>query len=171
MLLSDKIKILRTLEGSLRGLNRPISKSEIVRLIHEELGESISQAYLSQLESGKRPHMTEKTRDLLSRFFKVHPGFFVSDPVGFHTNLTSVELSEERLDEWMRAGAEQFENEDGDLAAALRILADHEATRELVLLVAELVGSPETLNRLKSALRTPSVSRKSKNGRERRTPE
>jgi transcriptional regulator with XRE-family HTH domain len=153
MLLSEKLKILRSLEGSLRGLNRPLSKSEIVRLIEEELGEKISQAYLSQLETGKRPHMTEKTRDLLSRFFKVHPGFFVADPEGFHTNLTSVQIREERLDDWLLEGAEKFAYEDLELAAALRVLAGHDATRDLVLLVSELLANPDTIERLRSALR------------------
>lgn len=156
MLLSEKLKILRKLEGTLRGLNRPITKSEIVRLIREEHGESISQAYLSQLESGKRPHMTEKTRELLSRFFRVHPGFFVSDPEGFNTNLTAFGVSEERVDDWLRESADRFWADDLELATALRELADHESTRELVLLVAELVQHPEMIRRLRQAL-TPLV--------------
>lgn len=162
MLLSEKLIILRKLEGTLRGLNRSITKSEIVRLIEAELGESISQAYLSQLESGKRPHMTEKTRDLLSRFFRVHPGFFVSDPEGFHTNLTSFGVSEERVDDWLREGADRFWADDLELANALRALADHDATRELVLLVAELVRYPETMERLREALRSGAQPGKSK---------
>jgi transcriptional regulator with XRE-family HTH domain len=154
MLLSEKLKVLRSLEGTLRGLNRPITKSEIVRLIQQELGENISQAYLSQLESGKRPHMTEKTRDMLARFFRVHPGFFVSDPEGFQTNIASLGVSEERLDDWLRDGADRFWSEDLELANSLRALADHEATRELVLLVSDLVRSPDTMHRLQSALAT-----------------
>lgn len=163
MQLSEKMKILRSLEGSLRGLNRPISKSEVVRLIQEELGESISGAYLSQLESGKRPHMTEKTRDLLSRFFKVHPGFFVADPEGFHTNLTTVQVREERLDDMLREDAKQLAREDAELAEALRSLADHDSTRELIMLVAELVRNPESMKRLKAALRSAEENRKANN--------
>lgn len=163
MLLSEKIKILRTLEGTLRGLNRPLSKSEIVRLIKEELGEGISQAYLSQLESGKRPHMTEKTRELLSRFFKVHPGYFVNDPEGFHTALTTVQVDEDKLDAWLLTGAEQLGTEDPDLAVALRTLAGHSTTRDLLLLLAELVRNPQELQRLNEAVRaTGANGRKSK---------
>jgi len=158
MQLSEKLKILRNLEGSLRGLNRPLSKSEIVRLISEELNESISQAYLSQLESGKRPHMTEKTRELLSRFFKVHPGYFVSDPEGFNTALTTVQLDEDKLDAWLLSGADQFSTEDPELAVALRILAGHNTTRELLMLLAELVRSPDQLRRLGEAVRAAAAS-------------
>ena len=41
---------------------------------------SISQSYLSQIESGARPHLTNDTRLLLSKFFKVHPGYLVTIP-------------------------------------------------------------------------------------------
>ena len=55
---------------------------ELARLIQKELGKSISQSYLSQIESGARPHLTNSTRMLLARFFKVHPGYLVDDPEG-----------------------------------------------------------------------------------------
>ena len=93
MKLSEKLELLRALEGNLRGYKRPLTKSEVARMVEEESGEKISIAYLSQLESGKRPHMTETTRELLARFYKVHPGFFVSDPEGFDPNVTSVPLT------------------------------------------------------------------------------
>src|SRR5258708_33851147 len=35
----------------------------------------ISQSYLSQIESGTRPHLTNTTRLLLAKFFKLHPGY------------------------------------------------------------------------------------------------
>src|SRR5579884_1499128 len=85
--LSEKIKHLRGVEGELRGLNRPMTQMEVVNAMKEELGETISQAYLSQLESGRRVHLTASTRDLLARFFKVHPGYLVSDPPDFSTDL------------------------------------------------------------------------------------
>src|SRR5258706_2141524 len=99
MKLSEKIKHLREVEGELRGLNRPMTQVEIVKAMQEELNESISQAYLSQLESNKRFHLTASTRDLLSRFFKVHPGYLVSDPPDFSTDLQSdmERSSEDRL--------------------------------------------------------------------------
>ena len=51
-----------------------MTQQETVRSIKKELGKSISQSYLSQIESGARPHLTNATRMLLARFFKVHPG-------------------------------------------------------------------------------------------------
>ena len=73
MTLGEKIRYLREVEGTLRGLNREISQQELARLIEKEQKKSISQSYLSQIESGARPHLTNSTRMLLARFFKVHP--------------------------------------------------------------------------------------------------
>src|SRR6059058_4449754 len=80
MHLSEKIKHLRQVEGELRGLSRAMTQMEVVKAMQEELHESISQAYLSQLEGGKRVHLTASSRDLLAKFFKVLPGYLVSDP-------------------------------------------------------------------------------------------
>ena len=116
MELGEKLVLLRALEGNLRGLNRALTKSELVRLIREEQGEAISQAYLSQLESGKRPHMTEKTRELLARFFKVHPGYLVSDPEGYDTQLTALPPPPEvRVDEWLEQSSDSFRSQDPEL--------------------------------------------------------
>src|SRR5258708_3009696 len=114
MKLSEKIKHLREVEGELRGLNRPMTQIEVVKAMQEELGESISQAYLSQLESGKRVHLTASSRELLSRFFKVHPGYLVSDPPDFSTDLLSADLfpeldqAEDRLGNWLAASAPEW---------------------------------------------------------------
>ena len=91
MKLGEKIRYLREVEGSLRGLGRPMTQLELVRAIRQELGtgKAISQSYLSQIENGARPHMTQSSRALLAKFFKVHPGFLVDDPEGYHTELTS----------------------------------------------------------------------------------
>ena len=87
MTLGEKIRYLREVEGSLRGLNRPLTQQELMKGIQAETGKKISQSYLSQIERGKRPHMTQSSRTLLARFFKVHPGFLVDDPEGYHTEL------------------------------------------------------------------------------------
>src|SRR5579875_2442273 len=98
MNLAEKIKHLREVEGELRGLNRPMTQIEIVKAMQEELHESISQAYLSQLEKSKRLHLTASTRDLLARFFKVHPGYLVSDPPDYSIDLmTDVQDDMDRL--------------------------------------------------------------------------
>ncbi|QBD81841.1 transcriptional regulator [Ktedonosporobacter rubrisoli] len=112
MNLAEKIKHLRQVEGELRGFNRPMTQMEVVKAMREELHVSISQAYLSQLESGKRLHLTASSRDLLSRFFKVHPGYLVSDPPDYSTNLlTDVENDADRLNTWLIASAEEWNTE------------------------------------------------------------
>ncbi len=78
--LAEKLKGLRALAGRWRGLERPLTQAELARAISETTGSTISQAYLSQLENGRRTHLTEKTRNQLATFFKVHPGYLVSDP-------------------------------------------------------------------------------------------
>src|SRR5580704_18862074 len=89
MRLGEKLRYLREVEGTLRGLGREMTQQEIVRAIKSELKQSFSQSYLSQIESGARPHLTNGTRMLLARFFKVHPGYLVDDPEGFQNELIS----------------------------------------------------------------------------------
>ncbi len=102
MKLGEKIRYLREVEGTLRGFDREISQLEIARLIQKESGKSISQSYLSQIESGARPHLTNGTRMLLARFFKVHPGYLVDDPEGFQNELISdLGALEDKLDLWL----------------------------------------------------------------------
>ena len=110
MNLAEKVKHLRGVEGELRGLNRPMTQMEVVKAMQEELGESISQAYLSQLEGSKRLHLTASSRELLSRFFKVHPGYLVSDPSDYSTDLlTDLGQDTDRLHNWLIAsGAEWY---------------------------------------------------------------
>src|SRR5260221_10773629 len=108
MNLSEKIKHLREVEGELRGLNRPMTQMEVVKAMQEELNESISQAYLSQLENGKRVHLTASSRDLLSRFFKVQPGYLVSDLPDYSTDLiTHMDSETDRLITGLRARAKE----------------------------------------------------------------
>src|SRR6516162_1730631 len=95
MTLGEKVRSLRKVEGELRGLGREMSQQEVVRAIAAELGGSFSQSYLSQVESGARPHLTHGSRQLLARFFRVHPGYLVSDPPGYHTELLSNLRAEE----------------------------------------------------------------------------
>jgi transcriptional regulator with XRE-family HTH domain len=151
--LSEKIALLRSLEGNLRGMGRPLNKSEVSRMILDEHQEKISVPYLSQLESGKRPHMTEKTRELLARFFKVHPGYLVSDPKGYKTELSSVhQRGESCVDDWLREGASLFAGEDSEMAEAIRHLAEHHATRELLILAAEISQRPELISKMRELL-------------------
>ncbi len=112
MNLAEKLKHLRAVEGELRGLNRPMTQMEVVKAMQEELHASLSQAYLSQLERGKRVHLTAATRSLLAEFFKVHPGYLVSDPPDYSTDLiTDIEDATDRLATWLAASAEEWHNE------------------------------------------------------------
>src|ERR1700723_4020834 len=109
MKLGEKLRYLREGEGSLRGKGRAMTQQELVRAIKAELKASMSQSYLSQIESGARPHLTNTTRQLLAKFFKVHPGYLVDDPEGYHPELMSeVRGLEDKLDLWLVSGAERF---------------------------------------------------------------
>jgi transcriptional regulator with XRE-family HTH domain len=142
--LAEKVKHLRSVEGELRGLSRPMTQIEVVKAMQEELDESISQAYLSQLESGKRVHLTASSRDLLSRFFKVHPGYLVSDPPDFSTDLLSADLFPEneqptdRLSSWLASSASEWVD-DPPIQAFLTRLASVENPREYLRLFAQML--------------------------------
>ena len=153
MKLGEKIRYLREVEGSLRGLNRAMSQLELTRSIEAETGSKISQSYLSQIESGTRPHLTNTTRQTLAQFFKVHPGYLVDDPEGYHPELLSeVRNLEDKLDLWLVAGAERFRR-DPELKSALLTLARHEKSRECLLLLEAILETPGLGPRLMEVLR------------------
>lgn len=153
MTLGEKIRYLRLMEGNLRGLGREMTQQEVVRAIRSELGQGISQSYLSQIENGARPHLTNKTRLLLSKFFKVHPGYLVDDPPGFHTELLSdVSGLEDKLDLWLIQGAERFRN-DPAVSRALLNLAKHEDSRRCLMLLEAILETPQLVDRLLNVLR------------------
>jgi len=192
MKLSDKIRYLREVEGSLRGLGRAMTQQEVVRAIAEESNPTpdgkavmdgapgaaakgkkakarpparaatkaatISQSYLSQIESGARPHLTNTTRLLLARFFKVHPGYLVDDPEGYHAELMSdLRTLEDKLDLWLIAGAERFRR-DAELCQALLTLSRHSDSRRCLLLLESVLETPELVDRLFEVLRPGSSS-------------
>ncbi|MGH2495869.1 MAG: helix-turn-helix domain-containing protein [Ktedonobacteraceae bacterium] len=142
MNLSEKIKHLREIEGEMRGLGHPMTQIEVVRAMQEEMGETISQAYLSQLENGKRVHLTATSRDLMARFFKVQPGYLVSDLADFSTDLLS-ELEDEgdRLLTWLEASAEEWHSEPL-IQRFLEQLASVEDPRRYIELFNELLDLP-----------------------------
>ncbi len=148
MTVAAKLRYLRTVEGQLRGLNREMTQKEVVSAIREELNRSVSQPYLSQLESGRRKHLTNTTRLLLAKFFRVHPGYLVDDPEGFQTELlTDLRGQEDKLDLWLIQGAEKFRR-DAALASALLKIARHDDTRKCVLLLASVLETPDLVERL-----------------------
>lgn len=165
MTLGEKIRYLREVDGSLRGLGRPMTQQELKKAIRTETGKTISQSYLSQIESGKRRHMTQSTRTLLARFFKVHPGFLVDDPEGYHTELASdLRTTEGQLDVWLLQGSERFAS-DPEVSEVLIKLARDQDTRRCLLLLGEILNTPGLADRLFEALRPEMVRH---NGRERR---
>jgi transcriptional regulator with XRE-family HTH domain len=149
MNLSEKIKHLREVEGELRGFGRAMTQMEVVRAMQEELGETISQAYLSQLENGKRVHLTATSRDLLARFFKVQPGYLVSDLADFSTDLLSeLENEGDRLLTWLEASAEEWRSEPL-LQRFFEQLGSVEEPRRYIELFNELLDLPaEDINSL-----------------------
>ena len=152
MNVGEKLRYLREVEGTLRGLNRPMTQAEVVRAIAEETAQPLSQSYLSQIESGARPHMTHGTRTLLARFFKIHPGFLVDDPPGFHRDLTSdLRTTEGLLDEWLMKGADRFAH-DPDVSHALLLIAAETDTRSCILLLGAILDTPGLADRLKEVL-------------------
>jgi len=139
-------------------------QSEVARLVQKELGKSISQSYLSQMESGARPHMSNSTRMLLARFFKVHPGYLVDDPEGFANELLSdVGVSEDKLDLWLVQGAERF-TKDPELHHALLAVARHSDSRMCLVLLGEILENPGLADRLMEVLRgqAPPANRKTR---------
>ena len=158
MTLGEKIRYLREVEGSLRELGRPMTQQEIVAAVKKELGKSISQSYLSQIERGSRRHMTQSSRTLLARFFKVHPGFLVDDPEGFHTELVSdLRTTEGRLDVWLLQGSERFAG-DREVSDVLIQLARNQDTRGCVLLLSAILDTPGLAERLLEALRPAAIT-------------
>jgi transcriptional regulator with XRE-family HTH domain len=153
MTLGDKIRSLRAVEGSLRGLGRPMTQLELIRAMKLEVGRGLSQAYLSQIESGSRPHLTQATRDLLAKFFRVYPGFLVDDPDGYSPSLQSeLRASDAKIDRWLYAGVERFPS-DPELSEALLKIAEVEDSRHALLLLAEILRAPGLAERLTEVLK------------------
>ena len=153
MTLGEKIRYLREVEGTLRGLERGMTQGELVAAIQKESKKNISQSYVSQIESGARPHLTNSTRMLLAKFFKVHPGYLVSDPEGFQTELISnVGASEDKLDLWLISGAERF-SRDKELGSALLALARHEDSRCCLILLEAILENAGLAERLLQVLK------------------
>jgi len=169
MKVGEKIRYLREVEGSLRGMGRPMTQLELVRAIRDEMpkGKGISQSYLSQIENGTRPHMTQSSRALLAKFFKVHPGFLVDDPEGYHAELTSdLRTTEGQLDVWLLQGSERFAS-DAEVSNVLIKAARQKDTRRCFLLLGAILDTPGLADRLLDALR-PELAARGTNGAGRR---
>jgi hypothetical protein len=95
----------------------------------------------------------------LAGFFKVHPGYLVDDPEGYHPELMSELRSvEDKLDLWLVNGAERFKR-DPELMSALLVLARHERSRECLLMLEAILETPGLMPRLIEVLRPTFASR------------
>jgi hypothetical protein len=100
---------------------------------------------------------------LLARFFNVHPGYLVTDPEGFHTELVSgLRIAEDNLDTWLTAGAERFAA-DAEVSGALQAVARHEDSRRCLILLGAILELPDLGERLLQVLR-PAASKAQKGG-------
>src|SRR5215467_8179019 len=142
MKLGEKLRYLRLMEGNLRGFGREMTQQEVVKAVARDLKMKISQSYLSQIENGARPHLTNTTRLLLAKFFNVHPGYLVDDPEGYHAELLSdlraQATLDEKLDLWLIGGAERFRR-DPELRRALLAIARHTDSRRCLLLLESIL--------------------------------
>ncbi len=140
--LGEKLQHLRMVEGQMRGLGRALTKAEVARLMRIELGASLSEAYLSQLESGRRRHLTASTRALLARFFKVHPGYLVDDPADYETTIRTEALHvRPDLHAWLQDRAEELRDDPLLYHLFLR-LARSPSPRDCLLRLDALLDEP-----------------------------
>jgi transcriptional regulator with XRE-family HTH domain len=159
MTLAEKVRQLRILTGTARGLDRELTQKEVSSLIESELGGKVSQSYLSQIENGSRTHLSSTTRVLLARFFRVHPGFLVDDIEGFASpSLRARAEVNERLDIWLVQSAEEEFRDDAPLRDAMIAIGKHPDSRACLLLLAGIVENRELLETLfasKTMVRPP----------------
>jgi len=152
MRLGEKLRYLREVEGTLRGREQGLTQLDVVREIKERFGKTISQSYLSQIESGARPHLTNSTRMLLAKFFQVHPGYLVDDPEGYQEELVSdLGATEDKLDLWLINGAERFRG-DPELGRALLATARRQDARMCLVLLGAILETPGLAERLLQVL-------------------
>ena len=136
--MAEKLRYLLEVEGSLRGLGRPMTQQELVRAIRKELGKSISQSYVSQIEGGVRPHMTKSTRAMLAK-----------------------------LDVWLLKGSERFAS-DPQISEVLIKAAREKDTRRCMLLLGAILDTPGLADRLLEALQPHAAGHGMQNRGERR---
>src|SRR5690242_146848 len=159
MKLGEKIGILRGVKAGFVGLNRERTHRKILGGIRKKRETTTIQSNLSKLKKVPRPHLTNTTRMLLAKFFKVHPGYLVDDPEGYHTELISdVRTLEERLDLWLIAGAERFRR-GPQVKHALLLLAKHADSRGCLVLLGAILETPGLAERLLQVLKPETGTR------------
>ena len=105
---------------------------------------------------------------LLAKFFKVHPGYMVDDPEGYHTELVSdARVMEDTLDLWLAGGAERFRR-DPKVCHALLQVAKHEDSRRCLVLLGAILETPSLAERLTEVLQ-PEAAREEPDRRRKAT--
>jgi hypothetical protein len=85
----------------------------------------------------------------------VYPGFLVADPEGYHSELASeLRVREDKLDSWLLSGVEKF-RADSQLSGALKTLVDEPDSRRAILLLEQILRSPEMAEQLSEVLLRP----------------
>ena len=108
--------------------------------------------------------LTQATRALLAKFFKIHPGFLVDDPEGYHNELTSdLRTVEGKLDVWLLQGADRFAS-DPEVSDVLMKAAREKDTRKCLLLLGAILDTPGLADRLLEALQ-PRAGGNGRNGK------
>jgi hypothetical protein len=99
---------------------------------------------------------------LLAKFFKVHPGFLVDDPVGYHTELVSdLRTTEGQLDVWLLQGSERFASDPAVSEVMIKAARDKD-TRQCFILLGAILDTPGLADRLLEALK-PQAARAATN--------
>jgi transcriptional regulator with XRE-family HTH domain len=166
MKVGEKVRYLRELEGKHRGLNRAMTQQELVRAVRTELKHAISQSYLSQIESGYRPHLTNATRLLLANFFRVQPGYLVDDePDCLSLPASEMNRVDERFDLWLISGAEQFAH-DREVREVLLKLASHSDSRSVLIQMQNELQTHQPCSDQNGMYEKPTKSNSGKNDRQ-----
>ena len=124
MELGEKLRRMRIEEGLRRGLWRAMTQREVTRALRQELGVTLSQAYLSQLESGARVHLSNETREALARFYHIRPSALANDPPGHAPASSDIRMPEtQRMLERLADALAQAPDPERALRLVERLLA------------------------------------------------
>ena len=88
----------------------------------------------------------------------MHPGYLVEDPEDYQAELRTVEISEDKVDLWLIAGADRFGRHDPDLCRALLALSRHVDACRCLLVMESILATPSLIDRLCEVL-SPSEAR------------
>ena len=156
MKLSDKIRYLREVEGSLRGLGRGDDAAGVAAGDQCRDGARRFRRALSfaDREWKRGRTLTNNARGCCWRSSsRCIRATLVDDPEGYHAELPVPDLGlEDKLDLWLIGGAERFRR-DPELRRALLAVAKHSDSRCCLLLLESILETPQLAERLLELLR------------------